>query len=281
MKKLLAFTLTAVLAAGTLAGCGGASSSAASTNTAAAKGTIIVGASPSPHEEILNGVVKQQLAKEGYTLVVKEFSDYVQPNLALEGKNLDANYFQHKPYMDSFNKEKNTHLVSMGPIHYEPFGIYAGKTKKLADLKDGATIAVPNDTTNEARALLLLQDNGILKLKANAGITATQKDIAENPKHIKIQEIEAAQLPRAIQDVDLAVINGNYAISGGLKVSDALAMEKNSSLAAKTYANVLAVRQGDENRAELKALYKALTSKETQDYINKKYSGAVVPSTQA
>jgi D-methionine transport system substrate-binding protein len=167
----------------------------------------------------------------------------------------------------------------MGPVHYEPFGIYAGKTKKLADLKDGATISVPNDTTNEARALLLLQDNGIIKLKSGAGITATKKDIESNPKNIKIQEIEAAQLPRSIQDVDLAVINGNYAISGGLKVKDALAVEKNTSVAAKTYANVLAVREGDENRADLKALYKALTSKETQDYITQHYAGAVVPST--
>lgn len=298
MKKFISIALTAILAAGTLAGCGGAPAastaggassaapaSAADTSsqesTTAAKGTITIGASPTPHAEILNKVVKDILAKEGYTLVVKEFTDYVQPNLALESKELDANYFQHKPYLDDFNKQKGTHITSLGPVHYEPFGIYGGKTKALADLKDGATIAVPNDTTNEARALLLLQDNGILKLKDGAGITATQKDIAENPKHIKFQEIEAAQLARAINDVDLAVINGNYAISGGLKVSEALAVEKDTSLAAKTYANVVAVRQGDENREDLKALYKALTSKEVQDYITKTYAGAVVPLTKS
>ncbi|HBN82075.1 MAG TPA: metal ABC transporter substrate-binding protein, partial [Ruminococcaceae bacterium] len=160
---------------------------------------------------------------KGYELEIKEFSDYVQPNLALESKQLDANYFQHKPYLDDFNKEKGTHLVSAGAIHYEPFGLYAGKTKSLDAIKDGATIAVPNDVTNEARALLLLQDQGLIKLKDGAGLTATTKDIAENKKNLKIKEIEAAQLARSLQDVDFAIINGNYAIQGGLKVSDALA----------------------------------------------------------
>ena len=196
-------------------------------------------------------------------------SDYVQPNMALEGKELDANFFQHKPYLDDFNKEKGTKLVSIGTVHYEPFGIYAGKTKSLGTLKDGAMVAVPNDTTNEARALLLLQSNGLIKLKDGAGLTATRRDIAENPKKLKIEEIEAAQLVRALPDVDLAIINGNYAILGGLKVADALSAEK---------ADSIAVRAGDENRPELKALINALKSDQVKEFMTKKYEGAVVPA---
>ncbi len=174
--------------------------------------------------------------------------------MALEGKELDANFFQHKPYLDDFNKEKGTQSRLHRRVHYEPFGIYAGKTKALADLKDGALVAVPNDTTNEARALLLLQDNGLIKLKDGAGLTATRRDIVENPKKLKIEEIEAAQLVRALPDVDIAIINGNYAILGGLKVKDALAAEAADSVAATTYANIVAVRAGEEQRPELQAL---------------------------
>ena len=192
---------------------GGALSASAATK-------ILVGASPTPHAEILKEAAAI-LKPQGYDLQIVEYSDYVQPNMALEGKELDANFFQHKPYLDDFNKEKGTRLVSIGAIHYEPFGIYAGKTKALADLKDGALVAVPNDTTNEARALLLLQDKGFIKLKDGAGLTATRRDIVENPKKLKIEEIEAAQLVRALPDVDIAIINGNYAILGGLKVKDA------------------------------------------------------------
>lgn len=209
-----------------------------------------------------------------------EYSDYVQPNVALDSKELDANYFQHKPYLDDFNAQKGTKLSSMGPVHYEPFGIYAGKTKSLKDLKDGALVAVPNDATNEGRALLLLQDEGLIKLKKDAGLAATRRDIVENPKKLRIEEIEAAQLVRALPDVDIAIINGNYAILGGLKVADALAVEAADSVAAATYANILAVREGDEKRPELRALYEVLISPEMAAFMKKKYAGAVLPSVK-
>ena len=189
--------------------------------TAQAAGTITVGASPTPHAEILAEAAKL-LKPQGYVLKIVEYSDYVQPNVALDSKELDANYFQHKPYLDDFNAQKGTKLGSMGPVHYEPFGIYAGRSGDLAALKEKAIVAVPNDTTNEARALLLLQDQGLIKLKDGAGLTATRRDIVENPRNLKIEELEAAQLVRALPDVDIAVINGNYAILGGLKVKDAL-----------------------------------------------------------
>lgn len=244
---------------------------------ASAATQIRVGASPTPHAEILKQAA-EILKPQGYDLQIIEYSDYVQPNMALEGKELDANFFQHKPYLDDFNKEKGTSLVSIGAVHYEPFGIYAGKTKALSDLKDGALVAVPNDTTNEARALLLLQDKGLIKLKDGAGLTATRRDIAENPKKLKIEEIEAAQLVRALPDVDIAIINGNYAILGGLKVKDALAAESADSVAATTYANILAVRKGEEQRPDLQALVKALKGEKVKEYMNKKYEGAVVPA---
>ena len=264
MKKLL-LTLAAMLAAGTLV-C-----------HAQAATTVKVGASPTPHAEILNAA-KDMLKAEGINLEIIEYSDYVQPNVALDSKDLDANYFQHKPYLDDFNAQKGTKLSSMGGVHYEPFGIYAGKTASLEELQDGAQIGVPNDPTNGGRALLLLQSNGLIKLKDGAGLTATRRDIAENPKKLKIEEIEAAQLVRALPDVDLAIINGNYAILGGLKVADALSAEKADSIAATTYANILAVRAGDENRPELKALIDALKSDQVKEFMTKKYEGAVVPA---
>ena len=248
---------------------GGALSASAATK-------ILVGASPTPHAEILKEAAAI-LKPQGYDLQIVEYSDYVQPNMALEGKELDANFFQHKPYLDDFNKEKGTRLVSIGAIHYEPFGIYAGKTKALADLKDGALVAVPNDTTNEARALLLLQDKGFIKLKDGAGLTATRRDIVENPKKLKIEEIEAAQLVRALPDVDIAIINGNYAIDAGLKVSDALAVEAADGAAAEAYVNVVAVKEGSENNEAVKALVKALQSDEVRTFIESTYDGAVVP----
>lgn len=290
MKKLISAFLAAAISVAAFSGCTSSSTTASPASSAAGSAAasseapspsaelkkIVVGASPTPHAIILKEAAKV-LKDKGYDLQVKEFSDYVLPNTALENKELDANYFQHQPYLDEFNKEKGTNIVSAGSIHYEPFGLYAGKTKSLADLKDGATIAVPNDTSNEARALLLLQDKGLIKLKKGAGITATQKDISENKKNLKFMEIEAAQLARSLPDVDLAVINGNYALQGNLKVSDALAVEANDSLAAKTYANIIAVRKGDENREEIKALVEALQSSELKDFINKTFSGAVVP----
>jgi len=264
MKKLIAFVLAALLVAASLSGC------------AKKKQTLKVGASPTPHAEIL-AQVKDTLAKEGYDLEIQEFSDYVIPNTSLESGDLDANYFQHKPYMDQFNADNGTHLVSVASIHYEPMGIFAGKSKALADLPDGGSIAVPNDATNEARALMLLEANGVLKLKEGVGLKATKLDIAENPKNIDIVEVEAAQLVNDLPDVDFAVINGNYAIQGGLKVADALAIESADSEAAKTYANIIAVKEGHENDPGIQALVKALQSDAVKKYINDTYAGAVVP----
>ena len=299
MKKLISATLAASLAL-SLAACGSsastdsvaASSEAASTESTAASSeaaestaetselagtTLKVAASPTPHAEILN-VAKEVLAEQGIDLEVVEFSDYVQPNLVTENGEVDANYFQHTPYLDSFNEENGTHLVSVGAVHYEPFGIYPGKSDDLANIADGATIAVPNDTTNEARALQLLAAQGLITVRDGAGLTATVNDITDNPHNLQIKEIEAAQLPRTVQDVDFAVINGNYALAAGFSVkNDALATEDASSEAAQTYANILAVKEGRENDPAIQALYAALTSDKVKDYINSTYDGAVVP----
>ena len=274
LKKALALALTGAVLVGAFAGCGAKKDSGDKKKETK---KIVIGASPSPHADILK-VAKKELKKEGYELEIKEYSDYVQPNTALESGDLDANYFQHKPYLDDFNKQKKTHLVSAGTIHYEPFGIFPGKTKTLKALKNGATVAVPNDTTNEARALLLLQDQGLIKLKDGAGLTATKKDIVENKKDLAIKEIEAAQIPRSLKDVDIAVVNGNYALEAGLKVNkDALATEDADSIGAKTYGNVVAVKKGNEKTDATKALIKALKSDTVKKYINDKYDGAVVP----
>ena len=244
---------------------------------AAAEGTIKVAASPTPHAEILEAA-KSILADEGWDLEVTEFEDYVQPNLVVESGDFDANYFQHVPYLESFNEEKGTHLVDAGDIHYEPFGIYPGTKKSLDELEDGDTIAVPNDTTNEARALLLLQDNGVLTLKEGAGLTATVNDIESTTKDIKIQELEAAQVPRVLNEVAFAVINGNYAVEAGLSVADdAIAYEASDSEAAKTYVNIIAVKEGNENNEGIVALVDALKSDEIKDFINETYNGAVIP----
>ena len=274
LKKALALALTGAVIIGAFAGCGAKKDSSDKKEETK---KIVIGASPSPHADILK-VAKKELKKEGDELEIKEYSDYVQPNTALESGDLDANYFQHKPYLDDFNKQKKTHLVSAGTIHYEPFGIFPGKTKTLKDLKKGATVAVPNDTTNEARALLLLQDQGLIKLKDGAGLTATKKDIVENKKNLAIKEIEAAQIPRSLKDVDIAVVNGNYALEAGLKVNkDALATEDADSIGAKTYGNIVAVKKGNEKSDATKALVKALKSDAVKKYINDKYDGAVVP----
>ena len=276
-KKILgALLAVTTLATFGLAGCGNSGS-----NGAASKEddkTITVAASPTPHAEILNKAVKPLVEKDGYKLVVKEFTDYVQPNTATEDGEVDANYFQHTPYLDSFNEENGTHLVSVGAVHYEPFGIYPGKSDDLANIADGATIAVPNDTTNEARALQLLAAQGLITVRDGAGLTATVNDITDNPHNLQIKEIEAAQLPRTVQDVDFAVINGNYAMEAGFSVGkDALATEDASSEAAQTYANVLVVKEGRENDPAIQALYAALTGDKVKDYINSTYDGAVVP----
>ncbi|MDE7244792.1 MAG: MetQ/NlpA family ABC transporter substrate-binding protein [Oscillospiraceae bacterium] len=237
---------------------------------------IVVGATPAPHAAILE-VAKKILADEGYTLDIKEFNDYIAPNDSLEDGSLDANYFQHITYMNDFNAEHGTHLVSAAGIHYEPFGLYAGKTASLADLADGAQIAVPNDGTNEARALLLLEQEGLIKLKDGVGLSATKTDIAENPHNYEIVEMEARLTSTVLQDVDMSVINGNYAIDAGLKVSEALAVESADGAAAEAYVNVLAVKEGSENDEGIQALVDALQSAEVKAFIEETYDGAVVP----
>lgn len=289
MKKLLALTLALVLCLG-LAACGGGTSTDTDTNTdtssdadtngdATANGetiTLTVGATPNPHAEIL-AQVKDDLAAEGIDLVVKEYSDYVVPNTAVEEGDLDANYFQHTPYMEKFNEENGTHLVSVGKIHYEPMGIYPGLTKTLEELPDGATIAVPNDATNEARALQLLAAQGLIELKEDAGLNATPNDITSNPKNLQFKELEAAMLPQTASEVDLSVINSNFAMEGGMNpATDALASEDADSEAAQTFANIIAVKEGHENDPAIQALVKALQSDKVKEYIEKTYSGAVV-----
>ena len=301
-KNLGTIALAAALACAALAGCSGNSqeqTTAASTEGTEAAGeeteaagaesevseaesaasgeleTLVVGATASPHAEILE-VVKPILAEQGYDLQIQEFTDYVLPNRALEEGELDANYFQHIQYLESYNEQNGTDLVSAGEIHYEPFGIYAGKTTDLSQLPDGATVFVPNDITNEARALLLLQDQGLLTLKEGAGLEATPNDIEENPKNLEIVEMEAAMIPRTMDDCDIAISNGNYALEAGLNVSEALAAETSDSLAAQTYANVVAVRSGDENSEKIQALVQALCSDEVKEFIDATYNGAVV-----
>lgn len=257
MKKTLAPVL-AVLLAGLSLG--------------AAAEKLSVAATPVPHAEILE-FVKPELAKQGVELDVKVFTDYVQPNVQVEEKRLDANFFQHQPYLDSFNKEKGSHLVSVGAVHVEPFGIYSGKIKALKDLKDGATVAIPNDPTNGGRALLLLEKAGLLKLKDSKNLLATVKDIASNPKKLKIRELEAATLPRIIGQVDLAAINTNYALEAGLvPTKDALTIEGGES----PYANILVVRAGNENNPAVKKLVAALKTPAVKKFIEEKYKGAVV-----
>ena len=256
-----------------------AAESEKATEAAAASGETVkikIGATPRPHAEILEAA-KDALKKKGVEIEIVTYNDYVQPNIATDEGQIDANYFQHQPYLDDFNNENNTHVVSVGKIHYEPFGIYAGKSKDLKNIQDGAKIAVPNDTTNEARALLLLEANGIIKLKDGAGLTATKQDIVENPHNVEIYEVEAAQIPRSLDSVDFACMNGNFAIQADYKPSEALAAEKSDSEAAQTYANIIAVAEKNKDAAWAKTLVEVLTSKEIQDFINKKYEGGVVP----
>ncbi len=263
MKKIIALALSLILALAVFAGC-------------AKKNTFKVGASVTPHAEILN-FVKDDLAAEGIDLEVVEYTDYVIPNTAVESGELDANFFQHQPYLTDFNAENGTHIVSVAAIHYEPFGIFPGQSTTLDDIKDGAKIAVPNDSSNEARALLLLEAAGIIKLDSNAGISATVLDITENPHNVEIIEIDAAQLARSLPDVDFAAVNGNYAIQAGLNAAtDALFVEDKDSIAAETYANILCVKEGNENTAEIKALIKALQSDKVKQFISEKYNGGAV-----
>ena len=267
MKKITAIILSLILVLGLFAGCGKGSD----------ENTILIAASPTPHAEILE-IAKRELAKEGYTLEIKTFNDYVVPNTATEDGDVDANYFQHQPYLSTFNAEQGTHLVSVAAIHYEPFGIYAGTKNSVADLTSGDKIAIPNDGSNRARALLLLEAQGIITLKEGVGVEATVLDIVENSLNLQIVEMEAAQIANIRDSVALAVINGNYALAAGLNAGkDAIATEDASSVAAQTYANILVVKEGNENSAKIQALIKALTSQAVKDYINNTYAGAVVP----
>ncbi len=286
-RRLIVLALALCLVLG-LAACGGnntANNGTANNNTAgntadsgdtADSKVITVGATPAPHAEILE-VAKEVLAEEGYTLDIVEFDDYIMPNDAVEEGELDANYFQHITYMNQFNADNGYHLVSVGSIHYEPFGIYAGKTASLEELADGAQVAIPNDATNGGRALLLLEQEGLITLKEGAGITATVNDIVDNPKNLEIVELEARLLPDSLKDVDLAVINGNYAIDAGLKIADALAIESAEGEAATAYANVLTVKEGNEESEGVQALLAALESDEVKAFIEETYDGAVVP----
>lgn len=276
MKKFGAFLLAGVLAIGTLTGCGSTDKKAEGSTGSTDSKVIKVAASATPHAEILEEA-KPLLEKEGYDLEVTVFDDYVQPNEVVDSGDFDANYFQHAPYMEQFNKEKGTKLVDAGDIHYEPFGIYPGTKKSLDEIADGDEIAVPNDTTNEARALLLLQDNGIIKLKDGAGLTATVNDIAENPHNIKIVELEAAQVARVTGETAFVVLNGNYALQAGYSVKkDALAYEAADSEAAKTYVNIIAVKDGNQDSDAIKALVKVLKSDDIKKFIDEKYDGAVI-----
>ena len=308
LKKVTATILTAGLLVSSITACGGSSdagNTAGNTDTAQADTatadtatdanasdsaastgsldipngngeTIKIAASATPHAEILEEASKI-LDGYGYKLDVVEFDDYVQPNLVVESGEFDANYFQHVPYLDSFNEEQGTHLVDAGDIHYEPFGIYPGTKNSLSDIADGDTIAVPNDTTNEARALLLLQDNGLLTLKDGAGLTATVNDITDNPYNIEFVELEAAQVARVIKEVSFVVLNGNYALEAGFSVGkDSIAYEASDSIAASTYVNIIAVKEGNENLPKIQALVKVLKSDDIKKFIESKYDGAVV-----
>lgn len=280
-RRLLTVLLAGVLAAA-LTGCGGSdkgedsgSDSGSGSGDSGSK-SVKVAASATPHAEILEEA-KGLLEAEGYELEVTVFNDYVQPNEVVESGDFDANYFQHIPYLESFNEEKGTHLVNAGGIHYEPFGIYPGTKKSLDELAEGDAIAVPNDTTNEARALLLLQDNGVITLKEGASLNATVNDIEENVKNVEIVELEAAQVSRVVDEVAFVVLNGNYALEGGYSVkSDAIAYEKSDSEAAKTYVNVIAVKEGNEENEGIQALVKVLKSDDIKKFIDEKYDGAVI-----
>lgn len=278
MKKILLIVLVLALLATSIIGCAPKQETpaqeAASTKEDKKEIVLKVGATPIPHAEILEEV-KTILDKDNIKLEIIEFQDYVQPNTALADDELDANFFQHKPYLDNFNEERGLNLVSAAKVHVEPLGLYSKSIKDLSQLKDGNTIAIPDDATNNARALLLLQNKGIIKLKEGADITATEMDIVENPKNLKFHAIEAAQLPRVLEDVDCAVINTNFALPAGLNpLKDAIIIEDGDS----PYANILAVKDGDENRDEIQKLIKALNSPEIKSFIEEKYQGSIIPA---
>ena len=279
-KKFLSLILALALSA-SLTACGSSDTTETTDDTdsgdTAETVTLKVAASPTPHAEILEQV-KPILAEQGIDLVITEYGDYIVPNTAVDEGDEDANYFQHTPYLEQFNAENGTDLVSVGKIHYEPMGIYAGKTASLEELPDGATIAVPNDATNEARPLQLLAAQGLIAIDPEAGLNATPNDITSNPKNLEFTELDAAMIPNTIEEFDLNVINSNYALQACLNpAEDALASEDASSDAAQTYANIVAVKAGHENDPAIVALVDALHSEEIQEFINTTYSGSVLP----
>ena len=272
MKKFFAILLTGVLTLG-LAACGG--SEPAADEAADGAVTLKIGATPTPHAEILTAA-QEELAALGVTLEIVEFTDYVQPNLATDSGDLDANFFQHTPYLDQFNVDQGTELVSIGTVHYEPMGIFAGTAKSLDEITEGAKIGIPNDGTNGGRALLLLEANGLIKLNPEAGISATKLDIIENPLNLEIIDMEAAQLPMSLGDLSVAVINGNFAMQHDLAVADALAIEAADSLAAETYGNIVAVKAGNEEAPGMAELMQVLQGEAIAEFIANTYGGAVV-----
>ena len=276
MKKFFAILLTGVLTLG-LAACGG--SEPAADEAADGAVTLKIGATPTPHAEILTAA-QEELAALGVTLEIVEFTDYVQPNLATDSGDLDANFFQHTPYMDQFNVDQGTELVSIGTVHYEPMGIFAGTAKSLDEITEGAKIGIPNDGTNGGRALLLLEANGLIKLNPEAGISATKLDIIENPLNLEIIDMEAAQLPLSLGDLSVAVINGNFAMQHDLDVADALAIEAADSLAAETYGNIVAVKAGNEEAPGMAELMQVLQGEAVAEFIANTYGGAVVSTAK-
>ena len=265
MKKFIALALSALMLAASLVSCGASDDS-----------TVKVAATSTPHAEVLE-ICKAAMAEKGYKLEILVVDDYVTPNNATESGDVDANYFQHQLYLDSFNAENGTHLVTVANVHYEPYAIYAGTCASLDALKKGDAIAVPNDPTNEARALQLLAAQGLITLKDGAGLTATKNDIVANPLNLDIKEMEAALLPDQLDEVAMAVINGNYALAAGLDVNKSLAIESTDSEAALTYVNVLVVKEGNENSPAIKALAEIMTSDLVKEYMNTTYGNAVVP----
>lgn len=269
-KKLIFLILISILVFSSLIGCQDRETSKEENKK------IRVAASPTPHAQIL-AQVKDVLKEQGYELEIIEYKDYVQPNLAVNTGEADVNFFQHKPYLNIFNKENKTNLISVAQIHFEPLGIYAGRSSDLKYIKHGSTIAVPKDTSNKARALLLLENNGLIKIRVGAGLTASQEDIVNNPYSLYIVELDAEQIPKVITNVDFVVLNGNYALSAGLNLSDVLSMEEPDSEAAQTYANIVVVKDGNQSKESVIALIKALKEKRIKQYIYDTYKGSVVP----
>lgn len=265
MKKILSLLIIVLLSASLLVGCSGKASK---------DNEITIGVSPDPHGKIV-ALVVEDLRKEGIEVKIVNFTDYVQPNIALNDGELDANYFQHTPYLDDFVVKQNVKIVPIGTVHVEPMALYSNRYTNIDDIPNGAEVVIPNDTVNGGRALILLENNGIIKLKEGAGLGATEKDIVENPKNLKITALEAAALPRVLDDVDAAVINGNYALEAGLNpVQYGLIIEGKDS----PYANIVAVRQGEENKEKFQKLLKALQSEKVRKYIEENYDGGVVPA---